>query len=92
MIEPGLTPLKVNELLTEEQYQRAIEEYGEDSFRAGIGAEALKEILSAIDLEQEAETIRAELRSTSSEARRKKLVKRLKLVEAFWNPVLSRNG
>jgi len=83
VIEPGLTPLKVNELLTEEQYQRAIEEYGEDSFRAGIGAEALKEILSAIDLEQESETIRAELRSTSSEARRKKLVKRLKLVDAF---------
>ncbi len=83
VIEPGLTPLKVNELLTEEQYQRAVEEYGEDSFRAGIGAEALKEILSSIDLEQEAETIRAELRSTSSEARRKKLVKRLKLVEAF---------
>ena len=83
VIEPGLTPLKVNELLTEDQYQRAIEEYGEDSFRAGIGAEALKEILSAIDLEQEAETIRAELRSTSSEARRKKLVKRLKLVDAF---------
>ena len=83
VIEPGLTPLKVNELLTEEQYQRAVEEYGEDSFRAGIGAEALKEILSSIDLEQEAETIRSELRSTSSEARRKKLVKRLKLVEAF---------
>ena len=83
VIEPGLTPLKVNELLTEDQYQRAIEEYGEDSFRAGIGAEALKEILSAIDLEQEAETIRVELRSTSSEARRKKLVKRLKLVDAF---------
>ena len=83
VIEPGLTPLKVNELLTEEQYQRAVEDYGEDSFRAGIGAEALKEILSSIDLEQEAETIRSELRSTSSEARRKKLVKRLKLVDAF---------
>ena len=83
VIEPGLTPLKVNELLTEEQYQRAIEDYGEDSFRAGIGAEALKEILSSIDLESEAETIRAELRSTASEARRNKLVKRLKLVEAF---------
>ena len=83
VIEPGLTPLKVHELLTEEQYQRAVEEYGEDSFRAGIGAEALKEILSAIDLEQEATTIREELKSTSSEARRKKLVKRLSLVEAF---------
>ena len=83
VIEPGLTPLKVNELLTEEQYQRAIEEYGEDSFRAGIGAEALKEILSGIDLEQEASTIREELKSTTSEARRKKLVKRLNLVEAF---------
>ena len=53
VIEPGLTPLSVNELLSEEQYQEAIDEYGEDSFRAGIGAEALKEILSQIDLEAE---------------------------------------
>ena len=83
VIEPGLTPLSVNELLTEEQYQEAIDEYGEDSFRAGIGAEALKEILASIDLEAERDAIRAELKDNASEAKRKKLVKRLKLIEAF---------
>ena len=57
VIEPGLTPLKVNELLTEEQYQRAIEDYGEDAFRAGIGAEALKEILDTLT-EREADVLR----------------------------------
>ena len=53
VIEPGLTPLTVNQLLTEDEYQDAIDQYGEDSFRAGIGAEALREILSNIDLEAE---------------------------------------
>ena len=81
--EPGLTPLKLHELLTEEQYERAVEEYGEDSFHVGIGAEALKEYLSQMDLEAEAAEMRAELKSTTSEMRRKKLVKRLKIVEAF---------
>jgi len=83
VVEPGLTPLKRLELLTEDQYQMAVEEYGEDSFRAGIGAEALREILSAIDVEEERKTLRADLRETTSEAKRKKLVKRLKVVEAF---------
>ncbi|MBS4773292.1 MAG: DNA-directed RNA polymerase subunit beta' [Proteobacteria bacterium] len=83
VIEPGLTPLAVNELLTEDQYQEAIDEYGEDAFRAGIGAEALKEILSAIDLEEERKTIREELKDNASEAKRKKLVKRLKIIESF---------
>ena len=83
VIEPGLTPLGVNELLSEDQYQEAIDEYGEDAFRAGIGAEALKEILAAIDLEAERATIRAELKDNASEAKRKKLVKRLKIIESF---------
>lgn len=83
VIEPGLTPLGVNELLTEEQYQEAIDEYGEDAFRAGIGAEALKEILSQIDLEGERVAIREELKDNTSEAKRKKLVKRLKIIESF---------
>ena len=83
VLEPGLTPLEQYEMLTEEQYVQAVEEYGEDSFRAGIGAEALKELLSQIDLEKEATEMRAELQSTKSEARRKKVVKRLKIVEAF---------
>ncbi|MBB4285868.1 DNA-directed RNA polymerase subunit beta' [Roseospira goensis] len=83
VIEPGMTPLKQNELLSEEAYQRACEDYGEDSFHAGIGAEALKEMLSAIDLEALRDDMRFELKETNSEAKRKKLVKRLKLVEAF---------
>ncbi len=81
--EPGLTPLKLHELLTEEQYEKAIEEYGEDSFHVGIGAEALKDFLKQMDLESEAVQMRAELKSSNSEMRRKKIVKRLKIVEAF---------
>ncbi|MGN1091303.1 MAG: DNA-directed RNA polymerase subunit beta', partial [Alphaproteobacteria bacterium] len=83
VVEPGLTPLKLHELLTDEQYEKALEEYGEDSFHVGIGAEALKEYLASIDLEKEAAEMRAELKETNSDMRRKKIVKRLKLVEAF---------
>ncbi len=83
VVEPGLTPLKMHELLTDEQYEKAVEEYGEDSFHVGIGAEALKEYLASLDLEKEAAEMRAELKETNSEMRRKKLVKRLKIVEAF---------
>ncbi len=83
VIEPGLTPLGMYEMLSEEQYQEAIDEYGEDAFRAGIGAEAIKEILASIDLEEERKKIRAELKDNSSEAKRKKLVKRLKIIESF---------
>jgi DNA-directed RNA polymerase subunit beta' len=83
VIEPGLTDLKINQLLNEDEYQEAIDKYGEDSFRAGIGAEALREILANIDLEAEKSAMRAELKETTSEAKRKNLVKRLKLVEAF---------
>ncbi|MGD9638232.1 MAG: DNA-directed RNA polymerase subunit beta' [Alphaproteobacteria bacterium] len=83
VIEPGFTPLKLHDLLNEEQYQQAVEDYGEDAFRVGIGAEAIKEILSQIDLEEELKKIKSELKGTNSETRRKKLVKRLKLCEAF---------
>ncbi|MFO1127016.1 MAG: DNA-directed RNA polymerase subunit beta' [Rhodospirillales bacterium] len=83
VVEPGLTPLKLHELITEEQYQRAIDDYGEDSFTVGIGAEAVREILKAIDLENERTQLRIDLKETTSEAKRKKYVKRLKLVEAF---------
>ena len=83
VIEPGLTDLQINQLMTEEEYQDAIDKYGEDAFRAGIGAEALREILSNIDLEVERDAMRLELKETTSESKRKKLVKRLKLVESF---------
>src|SRR5246500_467665 len=83
VIEPGLTPLKQHQLLSEEDYLKAQDEYGDDQFTASIGAEALRTMLSAIDLSEEKTRLRSELWDTSSEVRRKKLVKRLKLVEAF---------
>ena len=85
VIEPGLTPLKQGELLSDEAYMNAAEEYGEDAFRAGIGAEAVREMLMAIDLEEEYDLTKMDLKETNSEAKRKKLVKRLKLIEAFLN-------
>ncbi len=83
VIEPGLTPLKLHQLMSEEQYLNAQDEFGEDAFSASIGAEALRKMLADLDLEQERERMRTELVETGSEAKRKKLVKRLKLVEAF---------
>jgi len=83
VIEPGLTPLKQHQLLSEDDYLNAQDEYGDDQFTASIGAEALRTMLSAIDLAEEKKRLRSELWETSSEARRKKLVKRLKLIEAF---------
>src|SRR5437667_1237978 len=82
VIEPGLTSLKQHQLLSEEDYVKAQDDYGDD-FTAAIGAEALRTMLAAIDLDEEKKRLRDELRETGSEARRKKLVKRLKLVEAF---------
>ena len=83
VIEPGLTPLKQGQLLTEEQYLEAQEEHGIESFTAGIGAEAIRQLLSEINLEAERERLRVALKETSSVAEPKKIAKRLKLVEAF---------
>ena len=83
VVEPGLTPLLEKQLLTEDEYQDAVDEYGEDSFQAGIGAEVIRDMLKEIDLESQLETLKVELKETNSEAKRKKFVKRLKLVEAF---------
>ncbi|HCX13757.1 MAG TPA: DNA-directed RNA polymerase subunit beta', partial [Rhodospirillaceae bacterium] len=83
VIEPGMTPLQEKELLNEDSFQDAVEEYGQDSFRYGIGAEAIREILTSIDLEELRSEMRIDLKETGSEAKRKKLVKRLKLVDNF---------
>jgi DNA-directed RNA polymerase subunit beta' len=83
VLEPGLTDLKLHQLLTEDQLMAKQDEFGEDAFRAGIGAEAIKVILHAIDTDEDKVRLRAELKETTSEAKRKKLVKRLKLIEAF---------
>jgi DNA-directed RNA polymerase subunit beta' len=83
VMDPGMTHFRKHQLITEDEYVRAQDEYGEDAFSAGIGAEALKVLLSSTNLEIERENLRQELVETSSEMRRKKLVKRLKLIEAF---------
>lgn len=83
VLEPGLTPLKRGQLLSEEEHLQAQDDYGVDAFEAGIGAEALRDMLKAIDLEKEQAQIREELFETKSELKRKKYAKRLKLIEAF---------
>ncbi len=81
--EPGLTPLKQHQLLSEDDYMRAQDEYGDDSFTAEIGAEAIRGLLMAIDLEKEAERLRELLADNPSEIKQKKFSKRLKIMEAF---------
>ena len=83
VIEPGLTDLKHGQLLTEEEYLDKQDEHGEDAFRAGIGAEAIREMLAALDLEHEADQLREDLAEATGELKPKKIIKRLKLVESF---------
>ena len=82
VIEGGMTNLERNQILTEEQYLDALEEFG-DEFDAKMGAEAIQALLRNMDLEQECEQLREELNETNSETKRKKLTKRIKLLEAF---------
>src|ERR1700726_3603701 len=83
VLEPGTTDLKMLQLLTEDQLLAKQDEFGEDQFEVGIGAEAIKKVLNRIDTDAEKVKLRADLKDTTSEAKRKKLVKRLKLIEAF---------
>ena len=83
VLEPGLTDMKLHQLLNEDQLLAKQDEFGEDAFRVGIGAEAIKTILQVIDCDAEKVTLRADLKEATSETKRKKLVKRLKLIEAF---------
>lgn len=81
--EPGLTPLEKFQLLTEDELLDAQDEYGEDAFSAGIGAEAVKQMLMDLDLEGEKAALLDELATTKSELKPKKIIKRLKVVESF---------
>ena len=83
VLEPGLTPLQERQLLSEDEYLKAQEEFGQDSFTALIGAEAIREMLKALDLEKLAAELRVEIAESTSELKPKKLAKRLKLIEAF---------
>jgi DNA-directed RNA polymerase subunit beta' len=82
VVEPGMTPLKRAQLLTEEDYLAKQEEYGDD-FVAFMGAEGIKELLKSIDIDREVTTLRDELGTTNSEAKIKKIAKRLKVLEGF---------
>src|ERR1700677_1469918 len=83
VLEPGLTPLKDRQLLSEDEYVKAQDQFGADSFTAMIGAEAIREMLKALDLEKMAAELRQEIIESTSELTPKKLAKRLKLIEAF---------
>ncbi len=83
VINPGMTTLEKGQLLNDEQYFEALEEFGDD-FDARMGAEAVRELLMEIDLEHEINTLREEIPQTNSETKIKKLSKRLKLMEAFY--------
>ena len=82
VIEPGMTELERGQMLTEENYLEAIEQYG-DEFEAKMGAEAIRELLISIDIEAEVAALREEVPNTNSETKLRKLTKRLKLLEAF---------
>ncbi|WP_224823956.1 DNA-directed RNA polymerase subunit beta' [Cognatishimia sp. MH4019] len=83
VIEPGLTDLTYGQLMTEEEYMDAQDAFGMDAFTANIGAEAIREMLQAIDLEAEAAQLREDLKEATGELKPKKIIKRLKIVENF---------
>jgi DNA-directed RNA polymerase subunit beta' len=92
VIEPGITPLERYQLLTEDELLDAQDEYGEDAFSAGIGAEAVKQMLMDLDMVQEREDLLKELAETKSELKPKKIIKRLKVVESFIDRATARSG
>jgi DNA-directed RNA polymerase subunit beta' len=83
VIDAKATPLLRGELISEEKMHRLFQEHGEDSFTAGMGGEAVREMLKQIDVNKLSEELRKDMRETNSEAKRKKFAKRLKVVEAF---------
>src|SRR3569833_2161008 len=83
VIESGISPLKERQLLSEDEFLKAQDEYGADSFTAKIGAEALRDMLRALDLQKIAADLRVEIAEATTELKPKKLAKRLKLIEAF---------
>jgi DNA-directed RNA polymerase subunit beta' len=83
VVEPGETDLRVGQLLSEDDLAQAREKYGRDAFEYGIGAEAVRQMLANLDIEGESARLREEMREATSEAKRKKCAKRLKVLEAF---------
>ncbi len=84
VLDPKDTPLTYKQVLTEQEYRKAEEDFGYGSFRAGMGAESIQELLRAIDLDKESEELKAELKNSSGQ-KRARIIKRLEVVEAFHN-------
>ncbi len=84
VLDPGETPLEYKQVLSETEYSRAVEDFGPNSFRAGMGAESVKELLSSIDLDETAKELREEIEGAPAQ-KRAKIIKRLEVVEAFRN-------
>ena len=82
VIDPGMTPLKRAQLLTEDDYLSKVEEFGDD-FAAMMGAEGIRELLQSLDMHHEIDQLRKELEATNSDTKIKKIAKRLKVLEAF---------
>ncbi len=82
VLDPGLTSLDQYQILTEEEYLEAFEEYG-DEFRVGMGAEAVREMLANVDLHEERQSLRAQITATRAETKLAKLTRRLKTIEAM---------
>ncbi len=85
VVDPGETDLEENNLLSEMDYRAKVQEFGHGSFEAGMGAEAIRKILQSTDIDTLSDELRGALADTKSEAKRKKLIKRLKVVQAFQN-------
>jgi DNA-directed RNA polymerase subunit beta' len=83
VIEPGLTDLKLYDVISEDAYQTALKDFGADAFRVGIGADGIRDIISGMDLGAERTRLRSDLAETKSETKRRGIIKQLKLVESF---------
>src|SRR5205809_383462 len=85
VVDPGTTPRQQRELRAEGRYRKVVEEHGPEAFRAGMGAEAIRELLKKLDVDRLFVDLRVEMKEATSEARRKKISKRLKVISAFKN-------
>ncbi len=83
VLEPGVSAFKERQLISEDQFNQAVDEFGPDSFTAGIGAEAIRDMMKAMDLPRIAAELRVEISEATTELKPKKLGKRLKVIEAF---------
>jgi DNA-directed RNA polymerase subunit beta' len=83
VVDPGITNLKKNQVINEDEYMQNVDKFGESSFKAGMGGLALKELLTAIDLQLEIANLKSLIDETGSDAKRKTLIKKMKMLDGF---------